>query len=147
VIFNPQYGNLSDVDLTDDFTEEYNYIVSAGQGTGAARNTAVAKDDARIAASPFNRCEYNDDSRDITTASGQLQPEADSSLRENRPKRLFNAKALQTSTGLYGRDYQFGSRVTAEFFLDSFDCRIETVSGSMRGGQEEIQLQLQAVGF
>jgi hypothetical protein len=127
VIFDPALGNVSNLSLTDDWVDEKTYVYALGQGDGAARTSAPAYDNTRIAVSPFGRIETARDSRN-TADSGGLQAEANSYLRECRQKRIFDAQLRDTPNSVYGVNFDLGDQVTGNFFGETIDCRIEVIS-------------------
>ena len=107
VIVSEEAQNLASPAVVEDWEEEHNYIYATGQGLGDDVDVETAQDDARIGISPFNRQEFNQDSRQVELPDA-LQSEADASLEENRPKKKFTGTILQTAGTLYGVHWGLG---------------------------------------
>jgi hypothetical protein len=136
VILAPELGNLADVQFIKDYSQEENYIYVAGQGEGADRANARAYDLARITQSPLGLKEAFKDARQTDNTSA-LQSDADSFLREGRPKKTFRGKLAENSFTRYGVHFDFGDQVTARprpnELLDVF---VNTVQVSLVADQQ-----------
>jgi hypothetical protein len=143
VILAHELGNLTDLKLIYDYTDEINYVYAGGQGEGSNRVIQTASDDVRIALSPFNRIEGWRDARNDAAAAAVLA-EARSGLREGRPKKIFSGKANDTLTTRFGREYDLGDQITAQFLGTSIDCRVDAVHILMADGKEDVDFELQS---
>jgi len=143
VIFSLDFGNIADVTRNANYRDERTYIYAGGSGTEAARTIAEASDPARIGASPFNRREdfYNASNTDDAT---QLADQAETELRNRRPRSLFSGTITPAVNYVYGRDYGLGDYVTAVFDGETIDCRIDTVKVSLSQGEEKVSIQLRS---
>lgn len=145
VIVSEERFNLTSPSLEHDWQEEKNFIYATGQGQEANRVVLTAQDDARIGISPFNRQEFNRDSRQVYIPES-LQSEADAALEELRPRKAFTGSIAQTEGCLYGVHWGWGDIVTAEYEGLSFDCHVEAVVVSIdANGTEVVTGQLRSV--
>lgn len=145
VIVSEEHYNLSSPNFEDDWQEEKNFIYATGQGEEQDRVVRTAQDDARIGISPFNRQEFNEDSRQHSLPES-VQKQADTALEANRPKRRFTGTITQTEGCLYGVHWGWGDIVTAEYEGLSFDCHVEAVTVDIdANGTEIVEGQLRSV--
>jgi hypothetical protein len=137
VIVSQDRYNILEPSIVYNWIEEYNFIYATGQGEGSTRTIRTAQDDTRINISPFNRKEFNKDSRQDSLGES-VQAEANSALEENRPKRTFTGKISQTEGCIYGVHWKWGDIVTAEYEGLTFDCHVDSVTVSIDGQGNEI---------
>jgi hypothetical protein len=137
VIVSEQRRNLLNPSLEKDWQTEHNFIYATGQGQEDARIIKTAQDNTRINISPFNRQEYNQDSR-ADKMDESVQADANSALEEFRPKQTFTGLISQTEGCIYGIHWGWGDIVTAEYAGQSFNCYVETVSVSI--GQDGTEI-------
>jgi hypothetical protein len=143
IILDPEAGAISEASLEYGFVNEASYVYAGGTGEGAARNIQTASDTARISISPFNRREMFVDARN-TENTNQIITEANNALRENRPRTIFSGSAVDTDSIKFGRDYGFGDYVTVRFDNQLIDCRVDTFSIQIEGGDENIDIKLKS---
>lgn len=137
VILSPDFGNLSDIVVTDDYTDEATITIAGGQGTGSSRTIATATDITRTTASPFGGVErfvQANTTEDATT----LADVADAALRNGRPRRNVAGRIQETTGTRYGRDWGWGDQVTVQVDTISANARIDAVTVSVKGGVETI---------
>ena len=144
LVFSIDRG-LADPSLTLDYQQEITYVYAGGQGQGAARDVQEVEDTARSSASIFGRREGFRDARHVTAGDSDAVEDAGyGMLAEGRPTRLFMATILSVPSAQYGRDWNLGDRVTAQFCGMKFECLISKVRVVVRGdGSEEITAQLE----
>lgn len=143
VVFDQQRGNMKNPKLIYDYSEEENYIYSAGQGEGSARNIQQIYDTARYGTSIWNRCEGFTDARNQTTNDG-VREAGRSTLEAGRPKVNFTATPVDTDGTQFGRDWDFGYKVKARYRNVEFDTIIRAVTISVdENGKEQIQAKLE----
>ncbi len=145
VILSPDFGNLGECELTEDWTDEVTYALAGGQGEGSLRLTASAQDDARIGASPFGLREMFVDATQYTTTTG-LASEAQAVVRAGRPRTIFTGRIIETADTRYGVEWGWGDYVTAIAFGQSYDCRIDAVEVTVENGKESINAWLRYNG-
>lgn len=114
VSFDQELGNLGNPELEYDYTEEANYIYAGGQGEAITREIQEADDAARIAISRYGRTEVFTDARRSKTPAAVLE-EARSTLEDRKPKTRFLGDALSTTATQFGRDWNWGDRVTERY--------------------------------
>lgn len=114
VVFSQDLDNLENPSLEFDFTEEANYIYSAGQNTAADRTVVEASDFLRwYVASIWNRREGFVDSRNYTDL--EVAARAKSELELRRPRVRFSASLVDNGRFRYGRDWRFGDKITVAY--------------------------------
>lgn len=114
VVFSEDNANLKEPFLEFDYTEEENYIYAAGQGAGAARNVQQVSDAARYGISIWNRNEGFADARNQTTDDGVTNA-GRNRLEDGRPVVRFGGSPQDTVGTRFGRDWDFGDKVTARY--------------------------------
>jgi hypothetical protein len=142
VTFDQASGNAKEPSLEEDYTEEKNYIYTAGQGEGESRNVQQVYDATRYGASIWNRCEGFADARNQSTDNG-VREAGRSTLEEGRPFLRFTAQPVDTEQTRFGIDWDFGYTVGAKYLNRQFDCIIRAVTISLdSNGVEKIGARL-----
>lgn len=126
LIIGPDYRNLAETVIDEDWSAESTYIYAAGQGQGSARLEAMASSSAVIARSPFGRIEALKDGRN-TADSTQLQDDADAALYAARARASLEGAILDAPQSTYGIHYGWGDRVTAQVDSYQVDALIDPV--------------------
>jgi len=146
-IFDESRGNLEAAQLIYDWTDETNYIYAGGQGEDQFREVVQAWDASRIAVSRYGRCEswayctFNSSPEAVEAAAKQA-------LMEGRPQRLFTAQAVDTDGMVFGRDWNWGDKVTAKFLGQEFEAIVRQVVLSIDGsGKETIDARIESVDW
>lgn len=138
MVMSLEAGNLVDVTLERDYTEEATYIYAGGQGSEDDRLIVEVEDTTRSARSPWARREAFRDARNASS-SGTVQAEAYERLHDGRPRLRFVAKVVETPRARYGTAWQLGDRVTALFNGRTYTGMIQAVEIAVReDGSEEI---------
>ena len=145
VLLSSEMGNLGEVALTQDWSEEVTYALAGGQGEESSRLTASSQDTARQALSPFGLRELFVDATQYSSTTG-LSSEAAAAVRRGRPRRVFKGRVLDTPDTQYGVHWAWGDFVTAHAFDQLIDCRIEAVTVTVQSGSsyEDIDAWLKA---
>jgi hypothetical protein len=139
VIFSFRRDNIEDPFLEDDFEDELSYVYAGGQGLASARVIEEARDLDRINASIWNRREGFKDARDESAPAG-VADDADAKLIEGRPRRNFSVLLLNSEGSRYGKDWDFGDRVTVEYSNEQFDGFVRAVTVFVDSdGKETVQ--------
>lgn len=144
LLFGEDFGNLAEPVLTLDRLSEINYAYAGGQGEGPSRVIEERSDTDRINASQWNRREGFADARNSGTTAG-VQAAGDELLAGGRPKQHFQGKLLDTEGVRYGRDWNFGDRVTISAFGEQFDAMVRRIYGRVdEDGFEELSALVEA---
>lgn len=133
------YNNLTNVEYTNDFTDEVTYVYAVGRG----EVTATSSDTTRINVSPFNRREQSINTTNAATVAAIID-EADAGVRAGRPRVYFSGQLIDTPQATYGLHYRFGDYVTASYRGQSIDCRIDSIQVTLADGKETIATQLRS---
>lgn len=128
--FGPDYGNMGQAELIEDATDEVNYAFGLGQGEGSAREIQTSTDTTRTGYSLWAVREGKVDARGEATAAAVLDA-ADAFLVKWRPYQLFTAELLSVPGYVYGKDWNFGDRVTIAFDGRQTDALIRAVTVSV----------------
>lgn len=139
----PAYGNVATFVRNIDHGEEATVVYAAGQGEGADREVQTASRPDLINGLPFGRIEALRDARQIDFGNtAALLDEAETRLRQLRPRIQYDARMADTSAARYGRDYRFGDLLTVEYRDQTVDMRVDGVSIRVAGADEQIDAQL-----
>jgi len=146
-VFDEARGNLEASQLIYDWTEETNYIYAGGQGEDQFREVVQAYDASRIAVSRYGR--YEDWSYSSFNSSPEaVEAAAKQALMAGRPKRLFTGQAADTAGLVFGRDWDWGDRVTARFLGNEFEAIIRQVILSIDdNGRETVDARIESVDW
>lgn len=141
ITFSQANGSVGQYTVTEDWSNELNFVYAFGPGEGDLQMVTVQQDVARSKATIFSRkeCVYSNNEADDLNA---LDAAAQAQLTQNRPRKLFNGTIINTPTALYGRDWAIGYWVTAEDEDDAFDCYVAAVQVSVDAGKEDVQAVL-----
>jgi hypothetical protein len=130
VILGPDFGTMTDVEITEDYTGEWTCVIVPSGPT-------TATDDARVAASPFNHIEVVATGIN-TPVSGQLTSLVQNELRRGRPVRTIVGQIQDTPGTQYGKQWGWGDRVTVQVEGINYDARVDAVTVTVEGGKETI---------
>jgi len=143
VTFALEHGNLLEPYLEYDYEAEVNYVYAAGQGEDEARNVQQVYDAPRYGASIWNRCEGFADARDQELDNGVIAA-GNALLREGKPLIRAGGTAMDTRGTRFGRDWDFGYRVTARYHTVEFDAIVRAVSLELdMSGRESVRARLE----
>jgi len=137
VTFDQVKGNMGSPSLTEDYTEEVNYVYAGGQGEGISRNVRQVYDSDRYGLSQWNRCEGFADARDEGTNNG-VDAIGNDALSLGRPIRRFSMTPLDTIGAVFGTDWDVGDKVRARYRGEEFDSLIRGATITLDRGQESI---------
>lgn len=136
---NPNRGNLSDPSLAIDRTDEHNYVYALGQGQGAARQLVkVASADATL--TPFNRCEFVKDARNVeqTNVAG-LTSAAYEALADQKVVTEFEFQPTGVEAGsIYRKNWDVGDSITAQWGDFQQDLRITGIEITLDDSGEDL---------
>ena len=136
VILGPDFGNMVNVDVDENYEDEITVVIAGGQGIADTRTIATATDTVRVGSSPFGHREtfVQGNNSDST----QLADIADAKLRAGRPVRTVSGTLQDTPGTRYGLHWGWGDRVTVQVDGINSDARIDTVSVQVDDGKETI---------
>lgn len=137
IILSMESGVLGYASIAYDRTEEKNFIYAGGRGEKDDRVIATAKNDSRIGASPFNRCEDWLDARDEDSVDA-VQASANARLEEAKPKTIANGHIQQLPGALYGVDYFFGDVLPFQYQNHVIDVHLDTVRITVDSSGENV---------
>lgn len=143
-IFALERGNVENVTVDEDYSEEVTFAAAGGQGEGTARLTATTMDTARAAVSPFGRTEDWLDMANVSDAAS-LQDDADAGVSQGRPVISMTADLVETPATTRGLHFDLGDIVTVERRGRSYDSRIDLVTVEIEGGQQRSKIALRSV--
>jgi hypothetical protein len=115
--FSPELGNLTDVKLGYDYTEEVNHVYTGEIGTSNSTNIRPTTDGTQERASNWNSCE--------AWASDLL--DGIDMIKDSWTIR-FIGTVTQTEACVFGRDWNWGDRATARFRGFEFNTIIRAVT-------------------
>jgi hypothetical protein len=127
ILFSQQQRNLQEPKLRVSYRREENYIYSAGQGVGPARNVQQVYDAARYNLSQWNRCEGFVDARNVS-ADDSVIAAGRAALSYGWPYVRFEAGLVDTRGVRFGRDWDFGYKVRAKYKRREFDAIVRAVA-------------------
>ena len=142
--FRPNTGNMTDARIEVDWTETRNVVYVGGTGEDDARRVAP-----RVASTlfggqgrtPYERAEAFLDMRDVDVDS-ELEIEGDAFLAANRVRLAASGRVVDTPDTVYGRDYFYGDRVTADFGVLSFAAIIDSIHVTVSYEEETVDISL-----
>lgn len=139
VTLDPAAGNLSDIELDLDATEEINWGMALSWTTAqtGGRQTQIASDTARIGMSPYNlrgKTQWMPEDQ----SNQAVIDEAARIVREGRPHETFTGRIVQTPGSQFMRDYGFGDIITASYLTSQFNCRFDAFRVTVDTGPENI---------
>lgn len=134
VILSEDRGNIENVILDIDATNEVTFVVAGGSGEESARLVQTASDPFRIAESPFNRIEQFIEDTNVNDAF-QLRDMAYTVLRAGIPIIDVNADLVETAGATRGLHFDLGDLLTVEARGQQHDVRFDAVAVSVQGGK------------
>jgi hypothetical protein len=127
VVFSEDRGNLMNPFYEEDYSDLQNYIYSGGQKQGTRREFQQVYDEDSYNLSEWNRCEG------YVNASYEEEPNAvreagRARLEERRARIRAGGRPQDTRGTRFGRDWNWGDRVTMKHFGLEFDVVIRAMS-------------------
>lgn len=125
VLIGPEYGNMSDITIDDDWTRESNHLYVGGEGDDSDRLLVEVSNTAVEGAGPLSRFEEFVDHSDLYV-SEDLTQAGNADLAHKITKTKISG-SLKDSEGVkYGVNINYGDYVTAQVWGYSVDCRLTT---------------------
>lgn len=144
LVLGPGFGSLSTASYSESWRDEATVVYAAGQGEADARAVESAIADARLIASPFRRREALRDARNTASSAG-LQDEADTELRNRRPRITIEATAQEAVGATFGVDYDYGDLLTADVLGRLIAMRVDGYERTWGRSGERVGVQLRSV--
>jgi hypothetical protein len=141
IVFSVENGNVSEMTVTRDYGREINAIYVGGEGSGAEQIIGLVADPVL---SPVFRWEdflqagYYIDTDTALEAEGRRQLDASTA------RRFINAKVMDATPFIYGRDFVHGDTVGLAVAGNLYHCTIFAVTVKVAGGVEEVEIYLDA---
>ena len=127
ILFNPELGNMSDPDFTQDWREEKTVVLLAGQGSEGNRDTFQLLSGVE-AQTPYSYALIVIDARQVADGDSiQYITQAQDALIKNQEKSSFGF-SIDRTEDTYRDVWDLGDKVTAEWGDISEDLRIISVS-------------------
>ena len=127
VILSPEAGNLADVEVGNLYRNSVSFMYVAGAGVADIRAIATASSAALIALSPYGRREgFTDGSQIVDPAA--LTTLAAGKLYEQRPRKYFTGRIVQTNNTLRGVHWDYGDYLTATYRNQTYDVRVDKIA-------------------
>jgi hypothetical protein len=142
VIFDQERGNMRNPSLEYDYTEEANYVYVLGQGHEGSREQNEVSDSTAGNVSFWGRKEGYADGRLETSTTG-LQDIGRAKLRQMRRRIYFAADPMDTKGTRFGREWNFGDKVTARYRGIEVEPIISSVQVEVSDGAERINARLE----
>lgn len=127
-------GNVEQVIVDEDHTEEKTFAVAGGVGENDARRTGSYLDTTRVYTSPFGRIETFADTSNIYDQT-TLTTEASGAVRAARPVLVATANLIQTPAMTRGIHIDLGDLVTLEHRGRAYDARLDVVQVEVAAGK------------
>jgi hypothetical protein len=137
VLLSAESGNLANVEFLKDWTGVVN--------TAYAGHLGYYSDAAGVGIGPYGRSEAYVNPLQDSSQSGQTN-EAALYVRDQRIKRTWSARFVDTPGCQFGRDINFGDFVTAQFGLEVVDVRIDSFAITHDSGEIRTDLILRSDG-
>jgi hypothetical protein len=138
-------GTLENASLSQDWTNEANYIYAAGQGLEEQREVVEVSDVIAIGATPWARREALADGRNYSTTAS-LTNYGRTVLQERRARRNFAATLADAPGSRYQLDWDFGDLLRAEYDDEQYVCHVAAVRGDVSDSGERIEARLEYDG-
>jgi hypothetical protein len=132
-----QGSNLKNPKIEVDYRTEGNYIYVGGREVSGIQTVAQVYDASAIRASKWNRCEryIGASSSDVTAV---LEAVGARELREYRAVMRFQGWAQDSDIATYGRHWDFGDKVVAQWPPFKFYPTVSSLVLSFENGKESI---------
>jgi hypothetical protein len=142
VIFAPEYGNLDEPDLVEDYSNEATYVYACGPGDEGSR-LIVTGSAAVISRSPWARREVVLDLKNQN--AGTMPDIVLAELSNRRALVSFAGTLMDTDKTKYGIHWQHGDRVTVSYNNRQFDVVARTTKFEVQSGKTKISSKVEVV--
>lgn len=142
VRFSLSLDNMRNPSLQTTRSDVVNIVYALGAGEKSNRAVLPVKDLANIALSPWNhRAITRNASQEVSLAG--LQSVGEEVLNERAARSVLTFQPMQTFSTVYGRDYFFGDRVTAEYEGQEYHLEIVKVEVTVNEEGEDLGFAFQ----
>jgi hypothetical protein len=142
ILFGPDLGNMVDIELDEDYTNEATVVYAGGQGEGDSRLLLAVGSDPRSSRSVLGRIEQWHDSRN-NAETPEIVVEALGKLAESRPRRSLKGRILDIDSAAYGAAWEWGDLLTASFLGQQIEARVQSISVTFENKLETIESWLE----
>lgn len=111
--FSPRFNNMTNIVYAKSRVEEANVVAVLGQGEESSRRVII-RQALSVLNSPWNLIETIRDARNTPDITGMITI-GDTALQEVQAHQTFSFNTLQIASRQYGRDYNVGDKVLAEY--------------------------------
>lgn len=139
VHFSVALGNMLTPLVQDNAGDVVNTVYVLGQGEEDARDVEVVVNGLSQIESPWNRRVESRNAVQETDSAGLISV-GEAVLEERKPQRVLTFKPVQTSSTVYGRDYFFGDKISAEYDDIFFTLEIKFLEITINEEGEELRL-------
>jgi hypothetical protein len=142
VLLSPDIGNVQNVTVSYDYTEQKTFIIAAGEGKEKARLTTSAFNRTNVELSQLNRIEDFYENTQVKSAT-YLTQLAGRELRAKRGFRQFECELIQTPFSTRGIHYNLGDRLSVQFDNLRYNMRLDAVQITIQpdGANEKAMLR------
>lgn len=138
VLLGIEHGNLADVEVIRDYSQEITHVRGGGQNEASDREYIEVNDTARSGRSIWGRRELFYDGSNQATAG--LTSGANTKLSAGRPKISFRGRIVDNPGTQYGVHWRWGDKLTAEYERQRYDAMVSVVKVNLdSSGMEDIE--------
>ena len=138
LIVGPRQKSITGFSVVEDYKGEMNYVYVAGPGEEDDRPVIEYEDSARSRRGPYSHKEGFVDLRDAASLQ-TFAYEGQGALRAGQPKITYQGKLASVPGAIYGLDWFFGDRLTAQDDeAIGYDCRVNAVHVTVSNNGEEV---------
>ena len=137
VVLRQEEGTLEEPLYEHDHSDEGNFAYALGPAEGDFRPIQTAENTTLSRASNWARCEVMENAPDAVTTAA-LSDAASRALIDHRPRIRLSGRVAETENLRYGRDWNFGDKVTVAFRDIFADGIIRSVNVGISDGAEQV---------
>ena len=138
LIVGPRQKSITSFTVLEDYAGEVNYVFVAGPGEEDDRPVTEYEDTNRSRRGPYSHKEGFVDLRDGGSMA-TFAYEGQQALRAGQPKITYQGKLASVPGAIYGIDWKFGDRLTAQDDeAIGYDCRVNAVHVTVQNNGDEV---------
>lgn len=134
----PDFGNLTEVEIDEDASNEITRAISTGQGVDAVQAVARADDTTRWEGSPFGLVEGVRSASSSLVATDLLN-DAQAFLKQGIALKVITGKLVSMPGMEYGVDWNWGDRLEAQVNGTKYTCRVAGIHVTWTQAGREIE--------